>query len=78
MFRQFLLNTQNVLRSINAEVRLWGVEHLDFKTVLQCPQLFERFRELERGGFEPGESAKHTSLVTVKPDVPLGPGERRT
>src|SRR5438132_5822663 len=78
MFRQFLLNTQNVLRSINAEVGLWGVEHLDFKTVLQCSQLFQRFRALERGGLEPGEGAKHTSLVTVESDVSLGPRERRT
>ena len=77
MFRQFLLHTQNVLRSINAEVRLWGVEHLNSKTVLQCSQLFERFRALERGGLEPGESAKHTSLVTVNPDVSQGSGERR-
>jgi len=41
MFRQFLLHTQNILRPVYSEVRCSSVEHLDFKTVLQGPQLFE-------------------------------------
>src|SRR2546423_3997115 len=55
-----------------------GVEHSDFKTVLQRSQLFERFRELQRRRFELCERSQHSSLVAVEAYMTLGPGERLT
>src|SRR5438552_13268226 len=76
MFCQLLLDAQDILGAIHAEVRLACLQQTDFKTVLQGSQLLEGLRSLERRGRKGGESSKHTSLVTVKPDVPLSAGQR--
>src|SRR5437763_3684192 len=55
-----------------------GMEHSDFKTVLQRSQLFERFRELQRRRFELRERSQHSSLVAVESYMTLRPRERLT
>src|SRR5438045_8361464 len=55
-----------------------GVEHSDFKTVLQRSQLFERFRELQRGRFELRERSQHSSLVAIDSYMTLRPRQRLT
>ena len=77
MFCQLLLDAQNVLRAVDAEVWFACLQQTDFKTVLQGSQLLERFRALERRGRQGGERAKHLSLIGIQPDVPLGAEQRR-
>ena len=74
--RQFLLHAHHILGPVNAEMGFGGMEHSDFKTVLQRSQLFERFRALQRRRFELRQSAQHSRLVTVQTDVMGRPGER--
>src|SRR5437763_3834432 len=40
-FSQFMFDARNILGGSYAEVGLGGLNDWDFKTVLQCPQLFQ-------------------------------------
>ena len=48
MFRQLLLDSQYILGAIDAQVRFACLQQMDFKTVLQRSQLFERFGAFQR------------------------------
>ena len=70
----FRLNTQHVLGPVDAEVGFFRVQYMDFKTVLQGSQLFERFGGLERRRRQLREPAQDAGLITVDADVT--PGDR--
>src|SRR2546423_14963039 len=77
MFRQLLLDSQYILRAIDAQVRLACLQHMDFKTVLQRSQLFERFSAFQRRRRKRCEGSQSGGLITVQPDMTVGAGERR-
>src|SRR6266480_3469972 len=63
MFRKLVLHARDVLGSIDAEVRFGCLDNVDFKAVLQGPQLFERLGPLQRRGGKRRKSTQHSSLV---------------
>src|SRR5258708_7153901 len=73
-FRKFTLNTRYVLGPVNAEVRLVCFQYPNSKAVLECPQLFERFRLFQRRRAQLREGAKDGALIAVQTDVPAGQG----
>ena len=41
MFRQFLLNAQNIFGTVHTQMGFVRLQYMNFKAVLQCSQLFE-------------------------------------
>ena len=72
-----MFDARDILGAIDAEVRPCGLNDPDFKAVLQCPQLFERFGQFQRRRRESGEGSQNVGLIAIHPDVPLRAGERR-
>ena len=68
-FRKFTLDARHILGAVDAEVRLGGMQHGDFKAVLQSPQLFERFCPFQRGLREGHEALDGAAAVGVNADV---------
>src|SRR5204863_6148571 len=77
MFRKLVLHARDVLGSIDAEVRFGCLDNVDFKAVLQGPQLLERLGALQRRGWKRRKSPQHSSLVAVQSDVALRAGQCR-
>src|SRR2546430_15615599 len=78
MFRKLALHARDVLGPIDAEVRFGCLDNVDFKAVLQGPQLLERLGALQRRGREQRKSSQHKSLIPVQADVVQRAAHRRT
>ena len=72
MFRKLALDARHIVGPVDSQMWFVGLNNSDFKTVLQCPQLFQRFGAFQLARRDLCQRAQRVRLIAVEADMTAG------